>query len=157
MYKDTVKCFKQDLFFFFQALVFVVMRGPFEEDFYQCINSFPDPWHKRLYYIFSLLVQFLLPLVIMIIAYGLIFCTISRKSKEFGGMFHLYLLFSFKIWLVETFFVILKVDKYFVWRWIGMFVFDLLSDGLTFHYILKGCEDPVLSLSVHLKSRKQHS
>ncbi|KAJ8304942.1 hypothetical protein KUTeg_018525, partial [Tegillarca granosa] len=67
-----------------QALVFVVMRGPFEEDFYQCINSFPDPWHKRLYYIFSLLVQFLLPLVIMIIAYGLIFCTISRKSKEFG-------------------------------------------------------------------------
>lgn len=33
-----------------------------------------------------MLIQFFLPLTLMIIAYGLIFFTISRKSKEFGGM-----------------------------------------------------------------------
>nr|BAX08608.1 gonadotropin-releasing hormone receptor [Mizuhopecten yessoensis] len=70
-----------------QLLVFSVLRGPFKEDFYQCVDiaSYPHPQYKWMYNIFCLFVQFMIPLGIMIAAYGLIFCTISRKSKEFRG------------------------------------------------------------------------
>ncbi|XP_033750572.1 gonadotropin-releasing hormone receptor-like isoform X2 [Pecten maximus] len=70
-----------------QLFVFSVLRGPFKEDFYQCVDiaSYPHPKYKWMYNIFCLFVQFMIPLGIMIAAYGLIFCTISRKSKEFRG------------------------------------------------------------------------
>lgn len=70
-----------------QALLFSVHRGPFKEDFYQCVDilGYPSPAYKKLYNIFCMIIQFFLPLTLMIIAYGLIFFTISRKSKEFGG------------------------------------------------------------------------
>ncbi|XP_060072218.1 gonadotropin-releasing hormone receptor-like [Ylistrum balloti] len=70
-----------------QLFIFSVLRGPFREDFYQCVDiaSYPHPQYKWMYNIFCLFVQFLIPLGIMIAAYGLIFCTISRKSKEFRG------------------------------------------------------------------------
>ncbi|XP_069136934.1 gonadotropin-releasing hormone receptor-like isoform X3 [Argopecten irradians] len=70
-----------------QLFVFSVLRGPFKEDFYQCVDfaSYPHPQYKWMYNIFCLFVQFMIPLGIMIAAYGLIFCTISRKSKEFRG------------------------------------------------------------------------
>ncbi|XP_061162681.1 gonadotropin-releasing hormone receptor-like isoform X2 [Saccostrea echinata] len=69
-----------------QALLFSVHRGPFKEDFYQCVDilGYPSPAYKKLYNIFCMLIQFFLPLTLMIIAYGLILFTISRKSKEFG-------------------------------------------------------------------------
>ncbi|KAK3096878.1 hypothetical protein FSP39_004347 [Pinctada imbricata] len=78
----AVSWFLSALFSIPQALVFSVQRGPFEVDFYQCISTVGGIYNK-MYNIFCLLMQFMLPLSIMIIAYGLILCTISRKSKEF--------------------------------------------------------------------------
>ncbi|XP_025077744.1 gonadotropin-releasing hormone receptor-like isoform X2 [Pomacea canaliculata] len=67
-----------------QAVVFHVMRGPFQEEFYQCVTfgSYKEEWQRQLYSIASLLLMFVVPLVIIGTAYGLIFTTISRKSRE---------------------------------------------------------------------------
>lgn len=74
--------------FFLQIFVFSVQRGPFEEDFYQCVDkNYPNRQYRKMYNMVSLITQFMIPLGIMIVAYGLIFFTISRKSKEFRGMF----------------------------------------------------------------------
>ena len=75
------------IFFSLQIFVFSVQRGPFEEDFYQCVDrNYPNRQYRKMYNMFSLITQFMIPLGIMIVAYGLIFFTISRKSKEFRGM-----------------------------------------------------------------------
>ncbi|XP_067664441.1 gonadotropin-releasing hormone receptor-like isoform X1 [Haliotis asinina] len=68
-----------------QAIIFNVKRGPFVEDFYQCVTfgSYAGEWQSQLYTVASLLLMFVIPLVTIGTAYGLIFCTISRKSKEF--------------------------------------------------------------------------
>ncbi|XP_041373792.1 gonadotropin-releasing hormone receptor-like isoform X2 [Gigantopelta aegis] len=68
-----------------QAVIFNVRRGPFEEEFYQCVTfgSYAGEWQRQLYSIASLLLMFVIPLVTIGTAYGLIFCTISRKSKEY--------------------------------------------------------------------------
>ncbi|PVD19374.1 hypothetical protein C0Q70_19862 [Pomacea canaliculata] len=60
------------------------MRGPFQEEFYQCVTfgSYKEEWQRQLYSIASLLLMFVVPLVIIGTAYGLIFTTISRKSRE---------------------------------------------------------------------------
>lgn len=42
-------------------------------------------WSKRVYSIVSLLFSFVIPLLIMGVAYGLISGTITRKSKDFRG------------------------------------------------------------------------
>ncbi|ESP05621.1 hypothetical protein LOTGIDRAFT_103088 [Lottia gigantea] len=68
-----------------QAIIFNVRRGPFKEDFYQCVTmgSYPNAWQEEVYSIASFLLMFVIPLVIIGTAYGLIFSTIARKSKEF--------------------------------------------------------------------------
>ncbi|XP_063431599.1 gonadotropin-releasing hormone receptor-like isoform X1 [Mytilus trossulus] len=67
-----------------QVFIFSVLRGPFEEDFYQCVDkTFPYKQYQKMYNMFSLITQFMIPLGIMVVSYGLIFYTISRKSKEF--------------------------------------------------------------------------
>lgn len=67
-----------------QIFVFSVKRGPFKEDFYQCVDrNYPSIQYMKMYNMFSLITQFIIPLGAMIVAYGLIFCTISRKSKDF--------------------------------------------------------------------------
>ncbi|XP_071110295.1 gonadotropin-releasing hormone receptor-like isoform X1 [Haliotis cracherodii] len=68
-----------------QAIIFNVKKGPFVEDFYQCVTfgSYAGEWQSQLYTVASLLLMFVIPLVTIGTAYGLIFCTISRKSKEF--------------------------------------------------------------------------
>ncbi|XP_076444164.1 gonadotropin-releasing hormone receptor-like [Babylonia areolata] len=67
-----------------QAIVFHVLRGPFQEEFYQCVTfgSYKEEWQRQLYSVASLILMFVLPLVIIGTAYGLIFTTISRKSRE---------------------------------------------------------------------------
>ena len=70
-----------------QAIVFHVLRGPFQEEFYQCVTfgSYKEDWQRQLYSVASLLLMFVLPLVIIGTAYALIFTTISRKSREVSG------------------------------------------------------------------------
>ena len=67
--------------------MFHVLRGPFQEEFYQCVTfgSYKEDWQRQLYSVASLLLMFVLPLVIIGTAYGLIFTTISRKSREVSG------------------------------------------------------------------------
>ncbi|KAL8562699.1 hypothetical protein ACOMHN_011270 [Nucella lapillus] len=67
-----------------EAVVFHVLRGPFQEEFYQCVTfgSYKEEWQRQLYSVASLILMFVLPLVIVGTAYGLIFTTISRKSRE---------------------------------------------------------------------------
>ena len=67
--------------------MFHVLRGPFEEEFYQCVTfgSYKEDWQRQLYSVASLLLMFVIPLVIIGTAYALIFTTISRKSREVSG------------------------------------------------------------------------
>ncbi|XP_035826854.1 gonadotropin-releasing hormone receptor isoform X2 [Aplysia californica] len=71
-----------------QPIVFNVLRGPFKEVFYQCVTfgSYDSAWQLQMYAIASLMLMFVLPLAVMGTAYGLIFTTISRKSKEHSVM-----------------------------------------------------------------------
>ncbi|XP_052797102.1 gonadotropin-releasing hormone receptor-like [Mya arenaria] len=68
-----------------QIFIFQTAKGPFREHFVQCIDmGYHDvAWGKRVYSIVSLLLSFIVPLLIMGIAYGLISGTITRKSKDF--------------------------------------------------------------------------
>ncbi|KAL4227563.1 7 transmembrane receptor (rhodopsin) [Mactra antiquata] len=68
-----------------QIFIFKVVRGPWERDFVQCMDTGYNEvaWSKRVYSIVSLLFSFVIPLLIMAIAYGLISGTITRKSKDF--------------------------------------------------------------------------
>ncbi|CAL1527335.1 unnamed protein product [Lymnaea stagnalis] len=71
-----------------QSIVFSALRGPFKEDFYQCVTfgSYDSAWQPQMYAIASLMLMFVLPLAVIGTAYGLIFTTISRKSKEHSVM-----------------------------------------------------------------------
>ncbi|XP_064620462.1 gonadotropin-releasing hormone receptor-like isoform X2 [Lineus longissimus] len=68
-----------------QAIMFSLQRGPFKEDFFQCVNFdfYHALWQEQLYFLATLLLLFVIPLMIMITCYALIFCTISRKSRDF--------------------------------------------------------------------------
>ena len=61
------------------------MRGPFVEDFYQCVTfgAYTEPWQEQLYSCLSVLLMYVAPLITMLTAYMLIFATIARKSRDF--------------------------------------------------------------------------
>jgi len=61
------------------------MRGPFDEEFYQCVTfgAYTEQWQEQLYSCLSVLLMYVLPLVAMLTAYMLIFATIARKSRDF--------------------------------------------------------------------------
>ncbi|CAL1271544.1 unnamed protein product, partial [Larinioides sclopetarius] len=62
-----------------QAVIFRVAKGPFIEDFYQCVTYgfYTAPWQEQLYTSFSLLFMFLIPLCILITTYFTTFATIA--------------------------------------------------------------------------------
>jgi len=68
-----------------QVYIFRVMRGPFREEFYQCVTfgAYTARWQEQLYSTISLLLMYVIPLVTMVTAYLLIFTTITRKSRDF--------------------------------------------------------------------------
>lgn len=74
-----------------QAVIFHVKRGPFKQEFYQCVThgSYTHHWQEQLYSALSLLFMFIIPLTIMVVSYGLIFCTIARKSRNYNGELNL--------------------------------------------------------------------
>ncbi|XP_035227412.1 gonadotropin-releasing hormone receptor-like [Stegodyphus dumicola] len=63
--------------------IFSVMRGPFVEEFYQCVTYafYTAQWQEQLYTTLSLVLMFLLPLVILITTYIATFRTIATNSK----------------------------------------------------------------------------
>lgn len=68
----------------FQTYIFRVARGPFVEEFYQCVTfgAYTAPWQEPFYSFMSVLLMFVLPLVTMLTAYMLIFCTIAKISRD---------------------------------------------------------------------------
>ncbi|GFR65886.1 corazonin receptor [Elysia marginata] len=66
-----------------ETLIFSVRRGPFKQEFYQCVTyGSRSAWQLQLYTIASIMLLFVLPLAVIVTAYALIFTTINRKSKE---------------------------------------------------------------------------
>ncbi|XP_074651685.1 gonadotropin-releasing hormone receptor-like [Tubulanus polymorphus] len=69
-----------------QMVIFSVHRGPWKDEFYQCMViphiSYSHEWQAKAYTLATLMLMFIVPLLIMIIAYALIFITIARKSKD---------------------------------------------------------------------------
>lgn len=65
----------------FQVLIFRVARGPFEEEFYQCVTYgfYTAPWQEQLYALVSLLLMFILPLITLVITYTATFRTIASE------------------------------------------------------------------------------
>jgi len=68
-----------------QVYIFRVERGPFREEFYQCVTfgAYTARWQEQLYSTVSLLLMYVIPLVTMVTAYLLIFITITHKSRDF--------------------------------------------------------------------------
>lgn len=66
---------------FFQAIVFRVAKGPFIEDFYQCVTHgfYTERWQEQAYTTLSLVFMFILPLVILVSTYVSTIRTIARK------------------------------------------------------------------------------
>lgn len=65
----------------FQMIVFHEARGPFVEEFYQCVThgSYSEKWQEQLYTSLSLLFMFILPLIILMSTYAATFVTISSE------------------------------------------------------------------------------
>ena len=70
---------------YLQSYIFRLKRAPFDEVFYQCVTygAYSSQWQEQVYSSLSVLLMFIIPLVTMVTAYMLIFCTISRKSRDF--------------------------------------------------------------------------
>ncbi|XP_031640047.1 gonadotropin-releasing hormone receptor-like isoform X2 [Contarinia nasturtii] len=68
-----------------QFHIFTVTRGPFIEEFYQCVTygSYSAPWQEQLYTMFTLVFMFLIPLGILLLTYVSTIKTISDSEKIF--------------------------------------------------------------------------
>jgi hypothetical protein len=62
-------------------VIFHVEKGPFYEEFYQCVTFgfYTEPWQEQLYTTFSLVCMFILPLLILISTYVSTVITISSE------------------------------------------------------------------------------
>ncbi|XP_034481985.1 gonadotropin-releasing hormone receptor [Drosophila innubila] len=70
-----------------QFFIFHVARGPFVEEFYQCVThgTYTADWQEQMYATFTLVFTFLLPLCILFGTYMSTFRTISSSEKMFQG------------------------------------------------------------------------
>ncbi|XP_038118401.1 gonadotropin-releasing hormone receptor isoform X1 [Culex quinquefasciatus] len=68
-----------------QWMIFRVAKGPFLEDFYQCVTHgfYSERWQEQLYTTFTLVFMFIIPLLILIGTYLSTFRTISSSEKIF--------------------------------------------------------------------------
>ncbi|XP_035783037.1 gonadotropin-releasing hormone receptor-like [Anopheles albimanus] len=68
-----------------QWMIFRVAKGPFLEDFYQCVTHgfYTSRWQEQLYTTFTLVFMFIIPLLILIGTYLSTFMTISSSEKIF--------------------------------------------------------------------------
>ncbi|XP_054736093.1 gonadotropin-releasing hormone receptor [Anastrepha obliqua] len=70
-----------------QFFIFHLARGPFVEEFHQCVTHgfYTAHWQEQLYTTFTLIFTFLLPLCILFVTYASTFRTISSSEKMFLG------------------------------------------------------------------------
>ncbi|XP_034942993.1 gonadotropin-releasing hormone receptor [Chelonus insularis] len=68
-----------------QLIIFHVARGPFVEEFSQCVTHgfYTEAWQEQLYTTLSLILMFILPLTVLIVTYVSTIITISRSEKSF--------------------------------------------------------------------------
>ncbi|XP_058056206.1 gonadotropin-releasing hormone receptor [Anopheles bellator] len=68
-----------------QWMIFRLAKGPFVEDFYQCVTHgfYTYRWQEQLYTTFTLVFMFIIPLLILIGTYLSTFMTISSSEKIF--------------------------------------------------------------------------
>lgn len=78
----SLKTVNKNYSFFLQLVIFHEARGPFIEEFTQCVTHgfYTEKWQEQLYTTLSLVFMFVLPLVILITTYLSTVITISRKS-----------------------------------------------------------------------------
>lgn len=64
-----------------QYYIFTLIRGPFIEDFYQCVTYefYTAVWQEQFYTTFTLVFMFIIPLGILLITYISTFKTISGE------------------------------------------------------------------------------
>lgn len=64
-----------------QLIVFKKLRGPFYEEFYQCVThgSYSERWHEQTYIMMSFVIMFVLPLGVLICTY---FSTVFTIASE---------------------------------------------------------------------------
>ncbi|KAL0870555.1 hypothetical protein ABMA27_005525, partial [Loxostege sticticalis] len=67
------------------AVVFGVAKGPFVEEFYQCVTHgfYTERWQEQAYTTLSLIFMFILPLLILISTYVSTVRTIAKSEKVF--------------------------------------------------------------------------
>lgn len=78
---------------FLQYHIFTVSRGPFIEEFYQCVTygAYSAAWQEQLYTTFTLLFMFIFPLGILSITYVSTFRTIAGfYSIDHGPLLKFY-------------------------------------------------------------------
>ncbi|XP_055840877.1 gonadotropin-releasing hormone receptor isoform X1 [Episyrphus balteatus] len=70
-----------------QFFIFRVARGPFIEEFYQCVTHgfYTAEWQEQFYNTFTLFFTFIIPLCILFVTYLSTFRTISDSEKMFQG------------------------------------------------------------------------
>ncbi|XP_045776022.1 gonadotropin-releasing hormone receptor [Maniola jurtina] len=68
-----------------QTVVFRVAKGPFVEDFYQCVTHgfYTERWQEQAYTTLSLVFMFILPLIILVSTYVSTVRTIAKSEKVF--------------------------------------------------------------------------
>ncbi|CRK92469.1 CLUMA_CG006046, isoform A [Clunio marinus] len=68
-----------------QGIIFRVARGPFIEEFYQCVTFgfYTALWQEQLYTSFTLVFMFIIPLLILVSSYLSTFRTISSSERIF--------------------------------------------------------------------------
>ncbi|XP_050350261.1 gonadotropin-releasing hormone receptor [Nymphalis io] len=68
-----------------QTVVFRVAKGPFIEDFYQCVTHgfYTERWQEQAYTTLSLVFMFILPLIVLISTYVSTVRTIAKSEKVF--------------------------------------------------------------------------
>ncbi|XP_019845011.2 gonadotropin-releasing hormone receptor [Bactrocera dorsalis] len=70
-----------------QFFIFHLSRGPFIEDFHQCVThgTYTAPWQEQSYTTFTLFSTFLIPFCVLTVTYISTFRAISRSEKIFLG------------------------------------------------------------------------
>ncbi|CAH2049354.1 unnamed protein product, partial [Iphiclides podalirius] len=68
-----------------QAIIFRVARGPFVEEFHQCVTHgfYTEQWQEQTYTTLSFVFMFVIPLIILISTYVSTIRTIARSKKFF--------------------------------------------------------------------------
>ncbi|OWA52473.1 putative Gonadotropin-releasing hormone receptor [Hypsibius exemplaris] len=66
-----------------QAIIFHVERAPICADFFQCVTfgTYTEPWQEILYTMSTLLIMFLIPVLIIIACFLIIFTKITQETR----------------------------------------------------------------------------